>query len=322
MNSIPKKSSYVWLGNGIIDSEKAHISAVSPSARYGLSVFEGLRGYLSANKKSLNIFRLDDHLKRLSRSAEKLSIPLGLTLTEIYNAIKQTIIANEISNDCYIRVDLLSANGGSWHSLEPGVLTVTVDPSITPLNLESRLVSAEISTWRRIHESQMPPSVKAGANYINSRYGYLEVKQAGFDVPIFLNLEGSISESSGACIMAVTNGQLLTPPLTAQILNSITRETLLDLSKHLGIKAITRDIFPEELSHVDELFLCGTAVEIAPIGMLSGNTIGDGTPGEITRLLFENYLKEVRTNDGNFKGQNSSTFILNEIIIEKLRKES
>jgi branched-chain amino acid aminotransferase len=238
------------------------------------------------------------------------------TKGDIQNAIAQTIIANKISGDCYIRVDLLNANGGSWHSLEPSLLTVTVDYSAKPENLDSRIVTAAMSTWRRIDESQMPPSVKAGANYINSRYGYLEVKKAGYDVPIFLNLKGNISESSGSCIMAVKNGQLITPPLTAQILDSITRKTLLELSKYLGVETVTRDICPDELVSADEVFLCGTAVEIAPISTITGNKIGDGKPGEITRMLFKNYMEEVRRIDGGVLRRPSSVVKLREMNVE------
>jgi branched-chain amino acid aminotransferase len=142
----------------------------------------------------------------------------------------------------------------------------------------------------------MPPSVKAGANYLNSRYGYLDVKSAGYDVPIFLNLQGFISESSGACIMAVINGFLVTPPTTAQILNSITRDTLLNLAKDLRIDSMVRDIHPDELNLATEIFLCGTAVEIAPIVEVNGKRVGFGSPGSTSRTLFENYVKEVRSN--------------------------
>lgn len=285
---------YVWFGDKIVESNSAMISALSPSARYGLSVFEGIRGYLRVDSSGINVYRLEDHISRLFRSAERLSLPFHFNFVEVAEAVIKTIQANQIKTDCYIRVDVLSTQSGSWHSLEPGTLTISVSKSLKDENLESRALTAAITNWKRIDETQMPPSIKAGANYINSRYGYLEVKSAGYDVPIFVNLEGFISESSGACIMAVINGQLTTPPTTAQILESITRDTLLTLADDLGIFANERNIHPDELGSATEIFLCGTAAEISPIISLSGKKIGDGTTGKVTQTLFEGYLKEVR----------------------------
>jgi branched-chain amino acid aminotransferase len=297
--------SYVWFDDGIVESDLALISAFSPSARYGLSIFEGVRGYLRQDSSGINVYRLDDHIVRLFRSAERLSLPIQSSPLQIKEAINETILANQIKSDCYIRVDVLSTQSGSWHSLEPGTLTITAANSVKEENLDSRALNAAFTNWKRIDESQMPPSIKAGANYINSRYGYLDVKNAGYDVPIFINLEGFISESSGACIMAVIDGELTTPPITAQILHSITRDSLISLSQQLGILAKERNIHPQELENASEIFLCGTAVEIAPIISLSGKKIGTGNPGEITRLLFKGYLKDVRAISDSSQKENS-----------------
>jgi branched-chain amino acid aminotransferase len=286
--------SYVWFDGRIVESDVALISALSPSARYGLSVFEGIRGYLSDHQSGINVYRLQDHIFRLFRSAERLSLPIPHSPNEVIDSVIETIRANKIDCDCYVRVDVLSTQNGSWHSLEPGTLTVTVSKSIVDEKLESRVQSAAITTWRRIDESQMPPSIKAGANYINSRYGYLDVKGAGYDVPIFLNLQGNVSESSGACVMAVIDGQLVTPPISAQILESFTRDTLMTLSKDLEFVVKEKNIHPEELQKATELFLCGTSVEIAPITSLNGDPVGNGMPGEVTVAMFKSYLKEVR----------------------------
>ena len=294
MNSLRQEKSYVWFGGKIVETDMALISAFSPSARYGLSVFEGIRGYLSENKSGINVYRLQDHILRLFSSAERLSLPIPHSPAEVIDAVVETIKANQVNCDCYVRVDVLSTQNGSWHSLEPGTLTISVSRSIKDEKLESRVQSAAITKWKRIDESQMPPSIKAGANYINSRHGYLDVKRAGYDVPIFLNLEGNVAESSGACIMAVIDGQLITPPISAQILESITRDTLITISRNLEFVAVEKNIHPEELQKASELFLCGTSVEIAPITALDGNPVGNGKPGEITKSMFKSYLNEVR----------------------------
>jgi branched-chain amino acid aminotransferase len=249
---------------------------------------------LCLDKSVINVYRLDDHISRLFRSAEKLSIPILQSPTEIIQAVIETMKANKIETDCYLRVDILSTQSGSWHSLEPGTLSITVTKSTNDDDLESRIQSAAITSWRRIDESQMPPTVKAGANYINSRYGYLDVKADGHDVPIFLNLEGNVAESSGACLMVVIDGQLITPPISAQILESITRDTLITLSGDSEFIVTERDIHPDELQKASEIFLCGTAVEISPITSLGGNQVGSGSPGKVTKEMFERYLSEVR----------------------------
>ena len=294
-----QETSYVWFGDKIVESNMALIPAQSPSARYGLSVFEGIRGYMCVDKSVINVYRLDDHISRLFRSAEKLSMPILHSPAEVIQAVIETMKANKVETDCYLRVDVLSTQSGSWHSLEPGTLSITVTRSTKDDNLESRIQSAAITNWKRIDESQMPPTVKAGANYINSRYGYLDVKAGGYDVPIFLNLEGNVAESSGACIMAVIDGQLITPPVSAQILESITRDTLITLSRDSEFIVSERHIHPDELQKASELFLCGTAVEIAPVTSLGGNQIGSGSPGKVTKEMFERYLSEVRRPSGS-----------------------
>ncbi len=294
MNSERQEKNFVWFGDKVVETKMALISAFSPSARYGLSVFEGIRGYLSEDKSGINVYRLQDHILRLFRSAERLSLPISHSPAEVMHAVIQTIKANQINCDCYVRVDILSTQNGSWHSIDPGTLTISVTRSIKDEKLESRVQSASITKWKRIDESQMPPSIKAGANYINSRYGYLEVKSAGFDVPIFLNLEGHVAESSGACIMAVIDGQVITPPISAQILESITRDTLITMSRNLEFVVVEKNIHPEDLRKASEIFLCGTSVEIAPIIALDGKPVGNGKPGEVTKSMLRSYLKEVR----------------------------
>jgi len=295
MSSNIQDESYVWFGDRIIESNMATISALSPSARYGLSVFEGIRGYLSEDNTFIKIYRLKDHISRLFRSAERLSLPIPFSQAEIIDAVIETLKANQCAGDTYIRVDILSTQIGSWNSIKPGTLSIAVNSSKSDKNLESRALSASITSWIRIDESQMPPSIKAGANYINSRHGYLDVKAAGYDVPIFLNLKGDVAESSGACLMAVVEGELITPPLSAQILESITRESLIRLSKNSDFVVKERNMRPEELEKATELLLCGTSVEIAPITSLSGNPVGGGIPGPAAKSLFEAYIREVRT---------------------------
>ena len=141
----------------------------------------------------------------------------------------------------------------------------------------------------RINDRSLPPRVKAGANYINGRYAHLESIEAGYDLPIFLDSRGKVSEGAGSCIMMIRNGKLITPPVTASILESITRETLLIIALELDLLTEVRTIDRTELYLADELFLCGSAAEVTPIIKLDRFTVGLGKIGELTLSLMHNY---------------------------------
>jgi branched-chain amino acid aminotransferase len=299
---------YVWFGKSLVKSADALIHVASPSARYGLSVFEGIRAYRSIQNDGIVIFRLQDHIDRLFQSAKALSLPLEMSQKEILSAVEDTLIKNEVKEDSYIRLDALSAGLGSWSSEEPATITITVKSVQQRSQEDFNGIKAEISEWRRIDSSQMPPSVKAGANYINSRYAFLDSKKRGYDVPIFLNLKGFVSESSGACVMAVSNGILKTPPLTAQVLDSITRDTILKIANVLNIESLIVDITPEEIIHSDEIFICGTAAEITPVTRINLREVSSGQIGKVTKKLLEGYHQATRSSNSKvFSVQ--STFI-------------
>jgi len=284
----------VWFENEILPLERAQISAISPSARYGLSIFEGIRGYVSQENDGILIFRLQDHLKRFSNSAKIMQLNLGASLDQIQNGVHRVIQANDCKVDSYIRIDGLSTSDGSWNSTQSLKTLIVLQnyDSVQDLNLKSK--SACITHYRRIHNSQMPPEVKCGANYINSRYAFFEAQRKGFDYPLMLNLDGYVAESSGACIFMVKNDVLITPPLDAQILASITRDTIIQIADLKDITVEVRNIDFKQLFEADEIFLCGTAAEITPVTRIEGRVIGDGTAGKNTRVLSELYLNVVR----------------------------
>ena len=139
----------------------------------------------------------------------------------------------------------------------------------------------------------MPPRVKTGANYLNSRYALLESRLKNHDVPILLNRDGNVSESSGACVFMINKDTLITPALSDGILESITRDTVISLASELDIKTETRSINRTELMLANELFLCGSAAEITPICILDGRKVGMGCRGRITRQLTQLYFETV-----------------------------
>ena len=150
-----------------------------------------------------------------------------------------------------------------------------------------------VTSWRRINDEILSPRIKCGANYINSRIGQREALRNGYDTCIFLNEAGKISESPGACFFMVKEGTLITPQLTDNILESITRDTIIQLAKSKNIEVRERTIDRTEIYTCDEAFLCGSAMEITSILSIDRFTIGDGLKYDITEKLHEAYLEVV-----------------------------
>lgn len=147
-----------------------------------------------------------------------------------------------------------------------------------------------ISSWERINDNALPPRAKVGANYINGRYAHLQARHDGYDLPIFLGMDGKVSEGAGACLFMVRDGHLVTPPTTSSVLESITRDTIIVLAGEAGMTVLERPIDRTELYLADEVFLCGSAAEISPIVSVDGYVLGEGKPGPVTMSLLNTYL--------------------------------
>jgi branched-chain amino acid aminotransferase len=285
---------FVWFDNEVMPVGMANISPLSVSARYGLTVFDTIRGYASKHKNKLLLFRVNDHINRLHNSALELELPLKLSNQDIKDAIFSTLEANECESDVYIRIDALVTENESWHSINATKLLISIHDNSTKISLDEKVKTANFSSWKRISNEQMPPSVKVGANYINSRYAFLESKRLKFDLPILLNIQGKVAESSGANIMIVKNKELVTPSCESQILDGITRNSLIHLAKKNNIKVQERQVMPMELLEADEVFFCGTSIEIAPVVCIDNQIIGSGMVGPMTRILNDLYFEAVR----------------------------
>ena len=303
-------NNFVWLDGKIIEKSQAKISALSPSANFGLNVFEGIRCYKAFNNKEINIFRLEDHVARLQMSSKIMCIENNVNESIILDAIVSLINANNISQDSYVRIVLLVDDEGSWHQSGPSKMLVTSIPR--PRHDIDNLphYTANVSSWTRIEDNMMPPRVKAGANYINSRYGFLQAKKDGYDLPIFLDRNGKVTESSGSCLFIIRDGTLFTPPLSSSVLESITRSCIFNLAEDLNLPLIERNIDRTELYISDEVFLCGSAVEISPIVSIDQYSIADGLPGSLSCLLLQKYLETVSNPDQKYSKWVKSVSIL------------
>jgi len=281
---------FCWMNGEIVETGKALVSAMEP---IHLGIFEGIKAYVENdvnNRGKLNIFRWKPHIERLQRSAAICGMRIPYTDEELLEATRKTIVANGFDTNVYIQPRIWPKAGAPQdvHVVFPAWTFETVLGRDNPQFSKSRRFM--ISSWRRIASDALPPQAKTWANYGNSALALREAARLGRDGAIFLDNRGFVSEGTGACIMAVRNGKVITPPVTASILESVTRETLLQIiPEDLGITVEVRDIARVELYASDEVFLCGTGGEITPITSIDDLPLGKQYPGPVTKRIAEYY---------------------------------
>lgn len=281
----------IWLGGEITPVSKATINVLSPTSQFGLNVFEGIRCYWSETEKQLYAFRLDDHHRRLQQSVKLLRLKSPYTAADYKKGLIDIVKANDYHEDIAVRQTVfVDGLGGTWNSTEPvNMFIAPIAKSFTPIE-KKKGQRCQVSSWDRISDRNMSPRAKVGANYINSRMAYLEAVQNGYDTAIILNEQRKVAEGPGSCFFIVRDHVLYTPPVTASILESITRNTIIRLAKEvLGIETVERDIDRTELYICDEAFLCGSAMEVTHVIDIDGYEIGNGGVGPITRQLSDIY---------------------------------
>ena len=280
----------IWLNGEIINVNDAKINVLAPTSQFGLNVFEGIRCYWNEETKQLYAFRLDDHYKRLIRSIELIELKCPYSEEYMKSALIETVIANEYKEDIAVRQTVFVDGMGSWRSTEPvGMFISPIPKAKTSAEYNKSGLNCCISSWRRISDDVLSPRIKCGANYINSRMGQIEALRNGYDTTIFLNTNGKVAEGPGSCLFMVRDGILVTPQLTDSVLESITRDSIINIANDLGIVVQERSIDRTELYIADELFLCGSAMEIAPVYSVDKHTISK-KEGSITNLIHKAYL--------------------------------
>lgn len=286
---------YIWLGNSIVHVNDAKINVLSPTAQFGLNVFEGIRCYWNEEKQELFAFRLEDHHKRLKRSQSLLMLDDVYTIDELKDAFVSVIRANDYREDIAVRQTLFVDGFGSWAS--HGTVNMFIAPvpkAKTNPEYKKSGLNCCISSWQRINDNSLSPRIKCGANYINSRMAQCEALRNGYDTTIILNKDGNVAEGPGSCLFMVKDGRLITPLVTDSVLESITRDTVMKLAAEtLNLQVVERSVSRTELYMCDEAFLCGSAMEITPVFSIDRYQIGNGKSGEITKMIQDVYLKTV-----------------------------
>ena len=289
---------YAWMNGKIIAWDQCVVHGRSAGGFMGSNVFEGVRAYWNAHEGELFVFKHEEHLQRLARSMKTVRLEVPSTLREIEQGALDLLRANEFRQDAhFVPVAFFGMGAHNFNTLGPTVdngVYITAVPWPQPAALSSG-VAACVASWRRISDDSVPPRLKAGANYQNSRLAQTEAKVNGYDTAIILNHRGTVAEGPGACLMMVRDGKLVTPPVTAGILESITRSTLMDLAaRELDVSVVEREIDRTELYVADEVFMCGSGLEVLPITSVDRITIGEGTRGSMTKRIQDVYFAAAR----------------------------
>jgi len=282
----------VWLDGKIINYNDAKVSILTHSLQYGSGIFEGIRAYMGEH--GVLIFRLRDHLLRFLNTAKIYYMNLNYTLQELELAVIDTVKANG-KNDFYIRPFAFYNDDNI--GLSPFKKKISVFIAAVPFKeylSEKNGVRVKISSWRRMNSNILPIKAKASGNYLNSIIAHMEVKVAGYDEAIILDEHGYVAEGPGENIFIIKDNTLITPGDESDILQGITRDTIIKISSDLGLSVKERMIHREELYTADELFFTGTAAEISPIIEVDNIKINDGKIGENTKKIKEMYMDIVR----------------------------
>jgi branched-chain amino acid aminotransferase len=277
---------FIWHNGELVAWEDAKVHVLTHGLHYGTGAFEGERAYDTPHGTA--IFRHRDHLQRLFKSAELYYMPIPYTLDELRSATHELIAANEL-RECYIRPLVFRGYGqmGLYPLDAPVEVSIAAWPWGAYLGEEGKRVGvrAKISSWRRISPDSLIPHSKASGQYLNSVLAKIEATKAGYEESILLDHHGFVCEGSGENLYAVRDGEIVTPPHTAGILDGISRKSIIQITRDLGHQVLERDLARAELYLADEVFMTGTAAELVPVREIDDHTIGTGQPGPITREL-------------------------------------
>ena len=308
ISSNPKdKIKLVTINGNLMPLKDAKVSITAPGLSYAALVFEGIRAYWNKEHKQLYIFRLDEHLKRFINSMKLLKFIDYPNLSSIKADILQNIQANNYQEDIYIRLQGYIDEWGEMAVRSPVSTSIVSYPRPRAIAFTEGK-NFTISSWQRLDDNASPPRIKASANYLNSRLASIQAKESGYDGGIMLGPNGKVSEGPGGCIFLIRNGNLITPSITSGILESITRDSIIEIADTLKIKVQTRDVDRTELYIADEIFYCGTGQEIMPILSVDKMLAGDGTAGKTTKTLQSEFTEIVRGNNQIFKSWISPTY--------------
>ncbi len=284
---------FVWMNGELVPWAEATVHVFTHALHYGTGVFEGIRAY--SRNHEVFVFRLRDHIRRLSESAKIYRFDLPFSEDEVCNGIIELIKKNDFHSSLYIRPIAFKGVGGI--SLDARAtqteLSIIAFPYAKYFDERKPGLDVCVSTWRRLGDPAAPAQAKACGHYVTSVLARTEAGEAGFDEALFLDDAGCVSEGTGENIFIVKDREISTPPISSKILKGITRDTVIDLIHDSGVSFAERVIARSELYTCDEAFFTGTAAEVAPILSVDRRPVGDGKPGEVTVKLQKEFERVV-----------------------------
>src|SRR5438270_8582735 len=285
----------LFMNGEFIPAEQGVISVRTHGFSYGTGCFEGIRGYWNEADQQVYLFRLREHYERFLRSCKILQISLPYSVDQLIDISIELIRRNDQRQDVYLRPMAYKADqtiGVRLHGLEDHFILTS-----EPLGdyIEMTGLRCGVSSWRRIDDNMIPARAKITGAYVNSAFAKSEAMQNGFDEAIMLTQDGHVSEGSAENIFLIINGELVTPAPSENILLGITRDTVIQLARR-EIDRITREpqVDRTELYTADEIFLCGTGAQIAPVVRVDHRPVGNGQIGSIAGAIKQIYSDVVR----------------------------
>jgi len=296
-----KEIGKIWMNGKLVPFKNAKIHVLTHALHYSTAIFEGMRCYYTPTGSAL--FRLPEHVERFFNSAKLYGMKIPYSKKQITDAIIKTVKASSLK-ECYIRP--IAYYGYGNMGVTPTLNKIDVSIACWEWNMgESKAgkfsgAKCKISKWIRIDSSSQPMQAKAASNYANAALARVEALKNGYDEAIMLNSQGNVAEGSAENIFVVKNGIIMTPPLKADILNGITRDSIIQIIKAEGKNVKEKNLRIQDLFRADEVFMTGTAAEVKSVTKINKKTIGNGKPGEFTKKLQKSFIGVVMGKDKRF----------------------
>jgi len=292
----------VYFNKQFVPLSEAKVSIRTNALHYGSGVFEGIRAYWNAGERQLFVFRLLEHYERMVNNCKVLKLKLDHDVKELCTITVDLLRRNHPEEDTYIRPIAYVSSEGLGPKLigyETGFAIYTI-----PLGeyIDTSGIKVGFSSWRRISDNSIPARCKVTGGYVNSALARTEAMEQGFDEALFLTQDGYLSEGSAENIFLVRNGTLITPDRSQDILEGITRDTLLILCREeLGLTVTERQVGRTETYVADEVFFCGTGAQVSPVIEVDRRPIGSGKIGPLTARIQQLYAEVVKGNHPKYR---------------------
>jgi branched-chain amino acid aminotransferase len=282
------RGQYVRLGD-------ANIPIMTHAFLYGTAVFEGIRAYWNAEEKQIYALRIKEHIVRLRNSSKIMLMSDVPSVEDFTEIVLQVLRRNHFTEDAYCRPSVYKSTeaiGVKLHGLTHDFYVLAI-PMGDYIDTEKGIATGTVS-WRRTSDVSMPSRSKITGSYVNPAFSKTEAMLNGFEEAIVLTAEGHVAEGSAENLFMVRDGVLITPSVTEDILEGITRAGIIEIAAHLGIPVKERQIDRSELYIADEVFLCGTGAQVSPVSSVDHRAVGDGRVGPLSRQISKTYFDAVR----------------------------